>query len=131
MKLIELPLLADENIDPIVINYFRSQGFDTQSVIENSWAGLDDERILEHAFRLSRVIVTHDSDFGKLTIPEGKPFTGIIYLKPGHIDPSFTLLSIEVLLDKVEAVQPPFIIVVQHGRGGIRIRYRQKQNSNL
>ena len=119
-------MLADENIDPEVVRFMRSKGFDVQDVIENGWAGLDDEQILELAHRDGRAVVTHDSDFGTLAIPKGNPFTGIFYLKPGHIDTAFTLQSVTALLEKVEEVHPPFIVVVQHGRSGIRIRYRQK-----
>jgi predicted nuclease of predicted toxin-antitoxin system len=88
--------------------------------------GTDDEQLLELAHSQGRAILTHDSDFGTLVIAAGKPFTGIIYLKPGHIQTMFTLQSITALLEKLEEVFPPFIVVVHHGHSDIRIRYRQK-----
>ena len=79
MKITELPLLTDENIDPEVVVYLRSEGFDVVDVLESGWAGMDDEQILDIAHDQGRAVVTHDSDFGTLAIAAGKPFTGIIY----------------------------------------------------
>ncbi len=58
--------------------------------------------------------------------PKVVAFTGIIFLKPGHIETKFTLQSIDALLEKVQEVTPPFIIVIHHSMLGIKIRYRQK-----
>jgi predicted nuclease of predicted toxin-antitoxin system len=124
MKLVKLPLLAYENIDPEVIQRLREEGFDIAGVIGNGCAGKDDEEVLGLAHSQGRAVLTHDSDFGTLVIAAGKPFTGIIYLKPGHIQTAFTLQSLSALLEKIEDVSPPFIIVVQHNSTGIRIRYR-------
>ena len=126
MNLNVLPLLTDENIDPGVVAYLRSEEFDVLDVIESGLSGSDDEQLLEIAHAQGRVVITHDSDFGTLVVAAGKPFTGIIYLKPGHIQTTFTMDSLQALLNKLPKVQPPFIIVVQHGREGIRIRYRQR-----
>lgn len=126
MKITELSFLTDENIDPDVVSYLRSRGFDLMDVVESGWEGMDDEQILDKAHSQGRTVMTHDSDFGTLAIAAGKPFTGIIYLKPGHIKTEFTLQSVAALLEKVEDVAPPFIIVAHHGQSGIRIRYRQK-----
>jgi predicted nuclease of predicted toxin-antitoxin system len=43
------------------------------------------------------VIITHDKDFGTLSIVRGEPMIGIIFLRPGHIDPKFTQETLEVL----------------------------------
>jgi len=126
MKITELLLLSDENIDPDVVSYLRSQGFDLLDVVESDWEGMEDEQILDKAHSQGRAVLTHDGDFGTLAIAAGKPFTGIIYLKPGHIKTEFTLQSVAALLEKVEVVELPFIIVVHPGKSGIRIRYRQK-----
>lgn len=126
MKLLEIPLLTDENIDPEVVEALRFHGFDVFDVVENGLGGSEDEWLLDLAFQQNRAVVTHDSDYGTLVIAENKPFFGIIFLKPGHIETEFTLQSVEVLLEKVPEVIAPFFIVVHHAVAGIRIRYRQR-----
>ncbi len=126
MKITDLPLLTDENIDPDVTSYLRSQGFDVFDVLENNLMGTDDEQLLELAHSQGRAVLTHDSDFGTLVIAAGKSFTGIIYLKPGHIRTNFTLQTIAALMSQVKDVHPPFIIVAQHSLTDVRIRYRQR-----
>ncbi len=126
MKITDTPLLTDENIDPSIVGHLRKLGFDVFDIVENGLAGSDDETILDLANQQKRVVVTHDSAFGTLVIASGKPFAGIIYLKPGHIQTEFHITSIKALLEKVEEVTIPFIVVVFHSQAGIRIRYRQK-----
>ena len=126
MNIKSLPLFTDENIDPDVVAYLRLEGFDVFDVIENGLSGSDDEQLLALAHAQGRIVVAHDSDFGTLAIAAGKPFKGIIYLRPGHIETYFTLQSIAALLREITEVHPPFIIVVRHGIAGIRIRYRPR-----
>lgn len=126
MRLSEIPLLTDENIDPEVVHFLRNQDFDVFDIVGNGLSGYDDEYILDLANRQNRVVLTHDSDFGTLVIAAQKPFTGIIYLKPGHIRTEFHIESLKALFEKIEDVLPPFIIVVSHAQTDIRIRYRQK-----
>lgn len=126
MKLTEIPLLTDENIDPEVVAALRFHGFDVFDVVENGLGGYEDEWLLDLAYRQNRAVITHDSDYGTLVNSENKPFVGIIFLKPGHIETVFTLQSVEALLEKVPEVTAPFFIVVHHAMAGIRIRYRQR-----
>ena len=51
------------------------------------------------AFSEKRIIVTHDSDFGTLAVLGGEPVLGIIYLRPGHIDPTFTCDTLRALFE--------------------------------
>jgi predicted nuclease of predicted toxin-antitoxin system len=91
MKPLGFPLLADENIHPEVISYLRESGYDIASVSERGLSGQSDDAILNIAFQDRRIILTHDSDFGRLAILQDLPFVGIIYLRPGHIQASFTI----------------------------------------
>ena len=121
----ELKILCDENIHPDVIDYLLGLGLNIQSIKGLNLSGLDDEQVLAYAFQNDQVVFTHDSDFGTLVIAEQKPFYGIVYLKPGHILPKFTIESLDALLKASVEVQPPFIIVVKHQFEAIRIRVRQ------
>jgi len=121
----ELKILCDENIHPDVVDYLIGSGLDLQSIKGLNLSGLDDEQVLAYAFQNDQVVITHDSDLGTLVIAEQKPFYGIVYLKPGHILPKFTIESLDALLKANVKVDPPFIIVIKHQFDAIRIRVRQ------
>jgi predicted nuclease of predicted toxin-antitoxin system len=126
MRLKELKFLADENINHIVVAYLREQGLDIEDIKELSLSGIDDFSVLAYAFENERVVITQDSDFGTLSILEQQPFLGIIYLKPGHIAPQFTIDSLNVLFSTFsQNVDFPFILVVKRQDEKVKIRFRQ------
>ena len=74
--------------------------------------------------REGRVIVTHDSDFGTLAIFQEEPVIGIVYLRPGHIDPQFTVSTLVTLSDADPDLEPPFVVVARQRTGQVSIRIR-------
>jgi predicted nuclease of predicted toxin-antitoxin system len=68
--------------------------------------------------------MTHDSDFGKLAIQAGEPYTGILFLRPGHISPEFVLGALVALEASLITVTPPFIVVVERKDAQVRVRVR-------
>ena len=125
MNPLDFPLLADENIHPEVVRFLHEQGYDVQAVTEGGRFGQSDADVLSLAHTAGRVVLTHDSDFGTLVIARGEPFTGIIYLRPGHIRPKFTVETLETIAAQLLDVQPPFIVVAARSEQTIRIRIRQ------
>jgi predicted nuclease of predicted toxin-antitoxin system len=91
MKIRDFGLLTDENLDPAVVLWLRQAGFDVFDVCEQGLQGSSDLALLQLAVTQNRLIVTHDSDFGTLAILQGEPVVGLLYLRPGHIDPQFTV----------------------------------------
>jgi predicted nuclease of predicted toxin-antitoxin system len=71
-----------------------------------------------------RVVLAHDSDFGTLVITQDEPFTGIVYLCPGHIDPEFTIETLRTVAVQPLDVKPPFIVVAEQEARTVRIRLR-------
>jgi predicted nuclease of predicted toxin-antitoxin system len=123
MKPLDYRLLADENIHPAVLRALADRGKDVCSVTDHGF-GLEDHEILAIAHTDRRVVLTHDSDFGTLAIRAGRPYTGIIYLRPGHIFASFVLEIIDAI-DRADLdVQPPFILVAERKVVRIKIRLR-------
>jgi predicted nuclease of predicted toxin-antitoxin system len=100
LKLRAFPLLADENLHGEVVAWLRQQGFDVLTVHEANLAGADDQAVLQLAFSQQRVVVTQDSDFGALAVVGQEPFLGIVYLRPGHILPDFTIGTLRTLLSQ-------------------------------
>jgi predicted nuclease of predicted toxin-antitoxin system len=71
-----------------------------------------------------RVVVSHDHDFGTLAVLAGEPIIGIVYLRPGHIDPTFTKATIQVILQTNPDISAPFILVAQRKALHVTMRVR-------
>jgi predicted nuclease of predicted toxin-antitoxin system len=125
MKLTDCSFLADENIHPRVIQQLRELGFPVISVHDVGLTGMADSDILRYCVSENRVILTHDSDFGMLAILEGEPIIGIIYLRPGHRDPAFTLPTLEAVFREDLDIDSPFILVAERRGEKIKMRIRK------
>ena len=108
MKALDFPLLADENVHSDVIAFLRKIGLNVDSVAEQGKFGLPDIQVLQQATESNRVVLTHDSDFGGMAV-FGVTFTGIIYLRPGHIRADFTIKTLQAIRDNAPAVTPPWL----------------------
>ncbi len=125
MNLFSYPFLADENIHPVIVKELRKQEINISSVVDEGLVGQPDNDILRFAHQSGQVVLTHDSDFGTLSIAQQQPFTGIVFLRPGHIQPQFTLELLESLEKQNIDVTPPFIVVATRQQNTVRIRVRQ------
>ena len=123
MKVLEWPLLADENIHPDVVGALIARGLQVDSVRAHS-LGMADEEILALAHQAGRVVITHDADFGTLAVRLGHPYTGIIYLRPGHIRAAYVLEMIDTIERAEFDVEAPFILVAERRGADVRIRVR-------
>jgi predicted nuclease of predicted toxin-antitoxin system len=95
-----------------------------RTVVEEGLRSCDDVVVLRRAHATGRVVITHDADFGKLAIQADEPVTGILFLRPGHILPSFVLGALAALEASSITVTPPFIVVVERKDDQIRVRVR-------
>ena len=125
MKPLDFPLLADENIHSEVVAYLRKTGCDVFSFAGQKEYGLPDAEILRRAHQSGRVVLTHDSDFGELAVLNSQPFTGVIYLRPGHIQAIFTIQTLKAVRERSPEVIPPFILVAERHGDNVKIRIRQ------
>lgn len=126
MKLSAFNFLADENIHPLVIKFFLDKSFNIQSVFDYQLNGKSDELILQKSFEENRIVLTHDADFGRIIFSKKSTFIGIIYLRPGHIDATLTIASLEKLTSANLDFKKPFIAVIENRLGSISIRLRNK-----
>jgi predicted nuclease of predicted toxin-antitoxin system len=124
VKAFDFPILADENVQPEVIEFLRKTGLDVDSIAEQGNFGLSDGEVLQQATEVERVVLTHDSDFGGLALM-GAKFVGIVYLRPGHIRADFTIKTLEAIRDNAPEVTPPFILVAERMGDIVKIRIRQ------
>jgi predicted nuclease of predicted toxin-antitoxin system len=124
VKLATFKLLNDENIDPEVFAGLRSLGFDVADVVESDRQASSDTELIRWAYSMNRAVVSHDADFGTLAILRGEPVVGLIFLRPGHINPEFTLGTIRSVVAANVEVQPPFGVVAKRTGDNITIRIR-------
>jgi len=94
-------------------------------VKESGLVGSSDLTILRKAYEENRVVLTHDSDFGQLAVARLEPVLGIVYLRPGHFDPSFTLATLDTLFEEIHEIAPPFIVVAERVANRVKIRIRR------
>jgi predicted nuclease of predicted toxin-antitoxin system len=125
LRLREFPLLTDENIHPEIVKSLRKSGADVLDVKESRLIGSSDLVLIRKAFQDGRVVLTHDSDFGQLAVAALEPVIGIVYLRPGHFDPDFTLDTLTTLFDQVQEIEPPFILVAERAAHRVKIRIRK------
>ncbi len=124
MTPLEYPLLVDENIHPDVVRELVRQGKDVVTVFGEGLGGHSDAAVLRRANADGRVVLTHDADFGTLAVRGGQAFTGIVYLRPGHISSVAVLQAITAVDSLVTDVEPPFIVVAETKGGRVRVRIR-------
>ena len=71
-------------------------------------------------------MVAHDRDFGRLAVAAMEPIVGLLFLRPGHIRPVYTIETIRVVLAADLNVNMPFIIVAERAGDEVKIRVRQR-----
>ncbi len=127
----ELSFLADENVHPKVVAGLRARGHDVTTVVELELAGRPDLQILKAALEAERTVLTHDSDFGTLAILQGEPWSGIVYVRPGHISPEFVLEVLDAVRALDTDLEFPFLLVAARRDQDVRIRIRRAADVGL
>ena len=124
MRLFEHTFLADENVAPRTVAELRSRGVDVVTVKDIGLKGAPDVDVLAYAVRTERVALTHDADFGTLALREGASFVGIVYLRPGNLDPVAVVRCVDALAKVDIDFATRFIVVAELRASDVRIRYR-------
>ncbi len=125
MKLFVCKLLTDANIHPQVVHFLRQQGCDIEDVITLGLGQAADDVIVAEAVQDNRIVLTHDRDFGRLAILLHQPLQGIVFLRPGHIDPSFTIETLGTINAHDLDLSPSFILVARRRGSHVQLRLRR------
>lgn len=114
--------LADEHFPRPSIRALSSAGHDVADVASES-PGISDERVLERAVREERLLITFDSDHGRLIFREGAPApVGVVYFRliplslrePAEYllallaKPELSLLGVLTVVERERTRQRPF-----------------------
>jgi len=113
--------LADENIPIKAVDALRQKGVDIISILEIS-PGLSDGEVLDLANRRGRVIITFDTDFGKLAFKKKLKVKGIVLLRFTPRSPQQIAKRIEYLIVAGIPIENCFLIVREHSVRAIPIR---------
>lgn len=125
MNLFACKLLADENLQPHVVQFLRAQGCDIVDAVSLGLSGQADEVILQEARQNNRVVLTHDRDFGRLAILGRQPLLGVVFLRPGHIDPQFTIATLQAINAQDFDFSPSFLLVARRRGTHVHLRIRR------
>lgn len=126
MKLNDVRFIADENIHNEVVDFLRSSGFDVKSASDDDLAGGLDIDLLKLAHNSDRGIITHDSDFGTLIYTQDQPYYVILFVRPGHFDPNFTIETLTKLIEEDIDIYPPTLITTKRVGDGITVRIKNE-----
>jgi hypothetical protein len=124
MKLLDFPLLTDENIDPDLVAHLRHIGFDVFDIKESGMQASADDAIIRLGNQTGRVILTEDRDFCRIIFTQNPEFTGVIYFRPGSFFSAYHIATMEGLLKINPDIEPPFFITAERLNNKLRVKVR-------
>ena len=124
MRLIDYKFITDENIQGQVVEHLITSGYNIFDIKQQGLSTVSDDEILELAVEKHRIIITQDSDFGTSFFQSGFQLTGIIYVRPGHVNSQDVVKIIDTLFSQNIEINIPFIIVAELVKNKVKIRVR-------
>jgi predicted nuclease of predicted toxin-antitoxin system len=124
MKLLDFPLLTDENIDPDLVAYLRLVGFDVLDIKESGMQATADDSIIRLGNQTGRVVLTEDRDFCRIIFTQNPEFTGVVYFRPGSFFSAYHIATMEGLLKINPDLEPPFFITAERLNNKLRVKVR-------
>ncbi len=118
-----MKFLVDENVHNAIYHLLKEEGYDVTSVAYD-YSSLNDNDILDLAYRQDRVLITNDKDFGYLVYHKGLKHKGIILFRLKSEQPEIKINTLKELFQKDLDFTGSFIVITEDK---IRIRVR---NSN-
>ena len=107
-------LLADENIDRLLVFQLRKQGHDTLYAVEDL-AGLDDSSLLARAYDFGAVLITEDKGFGELVVGRRLPCRGLVLLRLNELSRKEAIAAAARAIERLGVRLIGFATVVQPG----------------
>jgi predicted nuclease of predicted toxin-antitoxin system len=105
-----IKFLADENIPIKAVEALKQKNIDIIPILDIS-LGLSDREALDLANRQGRVIITFDTDFGKLVFKEKLKVKGIVLLRFIPKSPQQILKRIEYIITAGIPIENSFLVV--------------------
>ena len=104
-----MKIVADENIDFLLIRKLRQAGFDVFSIAESQF-GIKDREVLSVANTKNALLITEDKDFGELVYRFRLPNRGVLLIRLSDDLPreSATNRVLEIVLHYKETLMDSF-----------------------
>jgi predicted nuclease of predicted toxin-antitoxin system len=99
-----LAFYMDHHVQAAITEGLRVRGVDVLTAFEDGAADWSDERILDHATELGRVVVTTDQDFLRLAREYGKSgrnFAGVVFAAQRDLEIGQMVLDLELMAHAV------------------------------
>lgn len=103
--------VADEDIEPPVVEVLRAAGHDVVAIYEAA-AGVSDSDLLSRASAEGRILLTYDKDFGELVFRLGLASSGIVLIRLTTRDAMERAQHIRRVLPALEERAPGHFVVV-------------------
>jgi predicted nuclease of predicted toxin-antitoxin system len=116
LKILEVPLLLDENVPEALGAALEASGRDVTTARATGLRGVDDSAVIKAAAEAQRIVVTQDRDFGRLAMRHGMRCPGIVFLRPGNQKPEVLLEMLQALA-ALDAPSVPFVAVIRRRPG--------------
>ena len=114
-----MKFLADENVEKVVVDWLRGEGFDVLYIAEIS-PSVNDEEIIRLSYDEQRVIITNDKGFGELIFYRKEPVIGLILIRAKDESAANKVELIREVIGKLgDRMMRHFIVVNEIG---IRIK---------
>ena len=81
-----MKLLADENVDKVIVEHLRKDGHDVLYVIEME-PGISDDEVIQWANLESAMLLTADKDFGELVFRQSRIVRGVVLIRLAGLSP--------------------------------------------
>jgi len=97
---VTIALYMDQHVPSAITQGLRQRGVDVLTAWEDAYAEAEDERILERAGPLGRLVYTNDDDFLAIAqrwLQTGRGFAGLAYAHPQRITVRQAIESLEVI----------------------------------
>ena len=90
----------DHHVPRAVTEGLRRRGVDVVTAHEDGSAEADDERLLDRATELGRILYPNDKDFLAITprwLQERRPFAGVVYAQQGTVTVGKAIEDLELV----------------------------------
>lgn len=110
-----MKFLVDENLGSSISKWLQNQGHDVKC-IGTDFAGIDDVEVLKKAYNENRILITCDTDFGKLVFKDQQVHCGIVLLRMANMDFDKILNFLVKVIDQhSNELQNNFVVFSDNG----------------
>ena len=126
-----MKFLADMGISPKVVTFLADEGHDAVHLHEKGLDRLPDSEILRKARDETRIILTHDLDFGELVAASGERLPSVVIFRLRNMQPTQVNRYLHSVITKYrDSLEGGVIVSVTEGQIRSRILPIRRNSSS-